>query len=638
MRLCRRILRTHLIYQTWIVMRLSTFLLVRLLGFLVPCLLVLNTAWGKDDGTDTSIIIEKDIRTHVVNADGSFVATNEIVVLINEDRAVKTYSQRPLRYNRSRESLEVVEAYTQKPDGRKISVKADRIKEQQERQSSDAPMFLDTLVKVVIFPEVAVGDRIVLQFKTHGTTALFTNQFEALSYPEFHPTEQYTLIYDLPKNMQLYADARGFKASAPVEGGGRVIYRWDYIPGKKNRVENGSVSYLDYGHYLAVSTFADFSVFASAYDSRAKTVVTAEIRQLANAITVNRDNPRDKAIALSDWVRKNIRYVAVFVGAGNVVPHPVDTILATRYGDCKDHVALLESLLAAVDIESTPALINSGNVYTLPKVPTLGVLNHVITYIPSLDLYLDPTAEDIAGGYLPIFDLDKPVVLTKSGEMGRTPVNQEGKVENNTVFKVSANGDADFTHTSRITGWAAEFNRYAVNSMNPVDRNQLVQRVLSSYGQRGKGEFSADERVVGANEFSINMSGRSENLVGFPGPTGVSTMSSFAGGIAPNVFAFAAESDRVQAFTCISGVTEEQVRFEFSKEVRIVAVPKSMTLRHEKFEYRSTYLKEPGAVVVHRRLKFYNPSALCSPEDFKGMSLVIDSMISDLKSQVVVEF
>lgn len=615
----------------------AVFFPVRLVSSIAVFALALNTALAKDDGTDSSITIEKDVRTHVINADGSFVAVNDIVLLINEERAVKVYSQRPLSYNRSLENLDVVEAYTQKPDGRKISVKADQIKEQQERGSSDAPMFQDTLVKVVIFPEVAVGDRLVIQFKTHRTTALFPQQFEALSHPAFHPTEQYTLIYDLPQSMPLFADTRGFKAHDPVVAAGRKMYRWDYIPDKKNRIENGAVSYQDYGQYLAVSTFTDFKAFAQAYDARAKSRVTEEISQLAKTLTAHLDSPRDKAIALNEWVRKNIRYVAVYVGAGGVVPNPVDRILANRYGDCKDHVALLESLLAAVAIESTPALLNAGNGYTLPKVATLGVLNHVITYIPSLNLYLDSTAEAIAGGFLPIFDLDKPVVLTKSGEMGRTPVNQEGKVENNTVFKVGANGDADFTHSSRITGWAAEFNRYAVNSMNSVDRNQLVQSILASYGQRGKGEFSADERVVGANEFSINMSGRSENLVGLPGPTGVSTMSSFAGGIAQNVFAFAAESDRVQAFTCISGVTEEQARFEFSKEVSIVAVPKSVTLRHEKLEYTSTYFKEPGAVVVRRHLKFYNASAVCSPEDFKSMSSVIGSMVSDLKSQIVVQ-
>ncbi len=70
---------------------------------------------------------------------------------------------------------------------------------------------------------------------------------------------------------------------------------------------------------------------------------------------------------LSDWVRKNIRYVAVYVGAGGVVPHSAQAVLDNRYGDCKDHVALLEALLKAVAIESSPALINAGNAYVLPR-------------------------------------------------------------------------------------------------------------------------------------------------------------------------------------------------------------------------------------------------------------------------------
>lgn len=618
-------------------MQLHTFILLASLCCFAPSCLALTTALAKDDSSDTSIVIEKDVRSYVINSDGSFVVTNDIVVLINEERAIKVYSQRPLSYNRTLENLDVVEAYTQKPDGRKVLVSVDQIKEQQEQGSSDAPMFQDTLVKVVIFPEVVVGDRLIIKFRTHRTTALFPQQFEALSYPAFHPTEQYTLIYDLPRSMPLHADARGFRASDPVVTAGRTIYRWDYIPGKKDRIEKDSVSYHDYGQYLAVSTFSDFYDFAQSYDARAKSRVTAEISELAKTITVNLDNPRDKAIALSDWVRKNIRYVAVYVGAGSVVPNSADKILANRYGDCKDHVALLQSLLDTSGIDSTPALINSGNAYTLPKVPTLGVLNHAITHIPSLNLYLDSTAKGTAGGYLPIFVLDKPVLLTKSGTLGRTPFTQEGKVENSTVFKVSANGNADFIHTSRITGWAAELNRYAVNSMSLVDRNQLVQNILASNGQTGKGEFSTAELEASDNEITIKMVGRSESLVGFPGPTGVSSMSSFAGGIAQSIFAFAAESDRIQAFTCITGVTEEHARFEFSKEVTIVAVPKSMTLRHEKFEYTSTYLKEPGAVIVRRHLKFYNPSTVCSPEDFKGMNTVIGSMLSDLKSQIVVQ-
>jgi transglutaminase-like putative cysteine protease len=617
-------------------MQFSDHFPARLVGAIAVFALVLNTAHAKDDGTDFSVTIEKDIQTNVINADGSFVMTRDSTFLINEERAIKVQAQKSLSYNRSLETLEVIEAYTQKPDGRRVEVKADQIKEQQERESSEAPMFQDTLVKAVIFPEVAVGDRLVLQYKVRRTTALFPKQFEDLSYPAFHPTQQFTLIYDLPETMLLYADAKGFTATRPAAAAGRKIYRWDYVPGKNARIEQGAVSYLDYGQYLAVSTFANFNAFAQAYDARAKSTLTPEVVKLAKSITANLDSPRAKAIALSDWVRKNIRYVAVYIGAGGVVPHPVDTILANRYGDCKDHVALLEALLTAAAIESTPALINLGNAYALPEVPTLGVLNHVITYIPSLDLYLDSTAEAIAGGYLPIPDLDKPVVLTKSGERGRTPFAQEGKVENTTVFNVSATGAADFTHSSSIEGWGAEFNRYFFKSMMPEERNLLIQQILTSYGQTGGGKLQTGTLEGNVRDFEIKMAGRTENLVNLPGPIGVPTMTSFAGGIAQNVFGFAAENQRIQAFTCISGVMEEQARFEFPEDVGILAAPKPVSLRHANFDYRSTYVKEANAVVVHRRFTFNHPSAVCSPDDFKVMKPAIDAMVNDLKSQIIV--
>lgn len=609
----------------------------RLLGAFVLMVMTFGTAQAKDDGTDLSVTIEKEIQANVINADGSFVVTSDTVYLINEERAIKDHAQRSLNYNRTLETLDVVEAYTQKPDGRKVVVKPEQIKEQQEQASTQAPMFQDTRVKVVIFPEVAVGDRLVLQYKKNRVTALFPNQFEDLTAPMFYPTRQLTLIYDLPENMHLNADAKGFSASTEIAAPGRRIYRWDYVPADKARIEQGAVSYLDYGQYLAVSTFTDFAEFAKAYDSRAHVNVTPQVRELAKTITSKLDNSRAKAIALNEWVRRNIRYVAVYVGAGGVVPHSVETILANRYGDCKDHVALLEALLIAAGIESTPALVSLGNAYELPKVPTLGVLNHAITYVPSLNLYLDSTAEGVAGGYLPVLVLDKPVVLAKSGELGRTPAAQDGLVKNDTLYKVSKTGAADFTHTSRVVGWAAEMNRYGMKSMTPTNRDQMIQQVLASYGLNGTGKFDAGELEGTGDDYEMKLAGRVDNLVNLPGPIGVLTMSSLSGGIAQNVFGFLMEQDRTQAFTCISGVTEEQARYEFPKDVSILAAPKAVSLSGERFDYSATYTREANAVVVKRRFAFKHPSAVCTPEDFQAMRATAEVMINDLKSQIIVQ-
>lgn len=98
-------------------MQFSGFSPARLLSALLVSVLAVGTAQAKGDGTDLSITIEKEIQTNVVNADGSFVATLETVHLINEERAIKAWAQRSMSYNRTLETLEVVQAYTQSLTG-----------------------------------------------------------------------------------------------------------------------------------------------------------------------------------------------------------------------------------------------------------------------------------------------------------------------------------------------------------------------------------------------------------------------------------------------------------------------------------------------------------------------------------------
>ncbi|NVZ80728.1 DUF3857 domain-containing transglutaminase family protein [Pseudomonas yamanorum] len=608
----------------------------RLLG-LVLVSGVLGSAQARDEGADPSVTVEKMAQSFVINADGSYVQDYESVMRINEERGIRSRAQQPVSYNRSLDTLEIVEAFTQKPDGRKVAVSAEQIKEQQERASADSPMFQDSRVKVVIFPEVAVGDRLTLRYRLVRKTALFPGEFIDSASPSLYPMEQFNLTYDLPADKPLYVDAKGFNASTPAAAPGRKVYRWDYVPAEKTRPEQGAVAYMDYGQHLAVSTFPSYRALAKAYDARATVEVTPAITALANQLTANLPTPRAKALVLSDWVRRNIRYVAVYINAGGVVPHAAQSVLENRYGDCKDHVALLEALLKAVAIESTPALISYGSAYTLPKVAALSPINHAITYIPSLDLFLDSTATGTAAGYLPNPDLDKPVLLTRTGEMGHTPATQAGKESNELVFKVDDSGAADFTLAKRLEGWRAEFARAWIKSMKPADRDLMIQKILHGYGQAGSGALQTDALDSDAPSFNAMMVGRTDNLVNVPGPIGVPALSSLGGGIAQQVFGFAVEKDRTQAFTCISGETRETARFEFPKTLNILAVPKAVSLKGAGFEYSATYSREGNTVLISRTARFAHPQAVCSAELFAQMKPVIQAMANDLKSQIIVQ-
>ncbi len=603
------------------------------------CLLNLGAAQAKDDGSDPSITIEREVQSNVINADGSFVLTEDFAVRLNEDRAVKANGQRSIGYNSTLETLEIVQAYTEKPDGRKVAVQPDQIKDQQERQSADAPMFQDTRVKVVIFPEVAVGDRLVMQVRRTRATALFPGQYDDLTVAPFNPSKQFTLIYDLPAGMTLNADAVGFEASHPAAATGRTIYRWDYVPADKARIEQGSVSYFDYGQRLAVSTFADYAALARAYEAGAagKTAATPRIKALASKLTTGLSDPRAKAFAIDDWVRQNIRYVAVYVGAGGVVPHAADTVLDNLYGDCKDHVALMEALLDAAGIESTPALINLGNSYKLATAPTLGLLNHVITYVPGLNLYLDSTAQPIAPGYLPLVELDKPVVLTKPASLGHTPASQRSEVGNTLDVVVTPGGAGDFVSASTTTGWATDLNRFVFRNLKAADRDAFVERLLKAHGRKGSGTLDLGDLSATGDRYEVKMTGHIDELLDLPGPVGLAAISSFAGGIAQNAVGFISEKERTQPFTCLSGSADEQASFRFPKEIRVVAVPKPVSVNAAHLEYTADYQQQGDTLRIRRHYRFDHAGAVCSPDEFQALRAGLDAMTRDLRAQIIVE-
>jgi len=264
------------------------------------------------------------------------------------------------------------------------------------------------------------------------------------------------------------------------------------------------------------------------------------------------------------------------------------------------------------------------------------VLNHVITYVPGLDLYLDSTDPSVAAGYLPLTVLNKRVLLTATGEFGKTPAMQLNQVSSDLLFKVKADGGADFTNVSTVKGWASEMSRFGLKLMKPEDREMLVERVLAAYGQRGSGSIKIEPPTANG-DFVSNVDGHTENLVNLPGPVGVATLTSLAGGISQNVYSFTLEKERSQSFVCIGNDTVETSRFEFPAQVNVLAIPKPVKLHDGNVDYSARYSQEGNAVLVERRFKFSHPDVVCSPEDFTAMKPALEAMIRDLQSQIIVQ-
>jgi Domain of Unknown Function with PDB structure (DUF3857) len=127
------------------------------------------------------------------------------------------------------------------------------------------------------------------------------------------------------------------------------------------------------------------------------------VRQRARELTAGLPGARERIAALTAFVRRDVRYVAVEVGIGGYRPAAPADVLARRWGDCKDKGLLLVDLLQEVGIVAYPVLIRSdGQGRVEPDFPAPDRFNHVIVAVPLQGvqgLELDPEAP-VAEGFL----------------------------------------------------------------------------------------------------------------------------------------------------------------------------------------------------------------------------------------------
>lgn len=146
-------------------------------------------------------------------------------------------------------------------------------------------------------------------------------------------------------------------------------------------------------------------------------VTPALERQVEEILRGAPDDRHQRAERLYDWVRSNIRYVAVEVGHGGWRPHTAEEVLQWRYGDCKDKANLLRVMLKVAGIESDLAEIyHHSGVPRRLVLPGLGSSNHAILSVslPGQRLLVDPTAETVPFGALPAGDSEAEVFLIRS--------------------------------------------------------------------------------------------------------------------------------------------------------------------------------------------------------------------------------
>lgn len=484
---------------------------------------------GKDPAGEDALVLAE--VTHVkVQPSGVAARFSQVVVKVLSQRGVDRYRQLPLTWSPDRQELRVLKARITKPDGSVV----DSFSEQDRNINEPwTGMYYDTRARLLAFPALAPGDVLEVQWRLDDTAVdnLLSNYWgDVDAMRGLSPKRRYRYVVEMPKSRPLYWNqgaAPKWLTASQAEQGEKTVYRFEASDVPKLVPEPNMPGWAEVASPLHLSTYRTWEDVGHYYWGlvRDQLVPNEELRRTVDEALkgVDRSDTAAVVAALYGFVVTNTRYVALEFGIHGYKPYRVGQVLARRFGDCKDKASLIHAMLAVAGVESRLVLLRMRDLGNLSgEVASLSAFNHAIVYVPSLDRFLDGTAEFHGSRELPSADRRANVLIVEPEAPSRFETTPEAKPDENAstlelTVALKVDGSAQVKGRLQTTGqgapeqrrayetpatrpsvfeqqWAQSFPGVQVGTLNVSDVKQLEQPVsveftaaLPRYAEAGGG-------------------------------------------------------------------------------------------------------------------------------------------------------
>lgn len=422
-------------------------------------------------GKDAGVLLHRTVVRVLPN--GLTERLEHRVIRILDDRGIRSQAVQGMVYDPEEAYVDVRRSRVRRADGR-----IEEIGDPTVVSLTDAGyrMFYDQRQQRVNFSGLRVGDVLEVAFLRRDTALSnkFDDYFGELAPLEgFEPQLVREYILEAPKGRKLYFNQPVEQEPGPIEG--TVRYRVAMGERRGVKPEAGMPGWTELVKYLHVSTYSDWDAVGRWYWNLVKEqlVVDAKIRAAVQDVLKSLPKgagERDKVRAIYKHVITSTRYVGLEFGIHGFKPYRTTDVYDRRFGDCKDKASLLKVMLAEAGVASHLVLVRTRDQGALGAAPaSLSAFNHAITYVPSLDLFLDGTAEFSGPDELPTADQGATVLIVRDGqgaELTTIPISQgsDNRQIVHQVVDLRADGGADVKHLFTVTGASASSWRSALQA------------------------------------------------------------------------------------------------------------------------------------------------------------------------------
>jgi tetratricopeptide (TPR) repeat protein len=449
--------------------------------------------------------------SHLVEPDGTIETITHEITRLNGRKAVEKLGEfRSIVYNPAYQKLTLNEARIHKADGRVVAI-TPRDVHLRDVATDFSTYDLDKQL-VISFPSLQAGDTIEAKWTVRGKNPEHGGQFFT-RYSFGDPL--YPVVLDefrvrMPRGKDLKhasgadPEHRLLAAVAEAPAGAR-LYHWKAAHCRRTPSDEDLPAKEELRPWVACSTFASWDEVGK-WKQRLRAdcwTCTEEVRKVVKEVTAGLKTPREKARALTYWLRRNIRYVS----SGqrhDYTPHAPARVLANRFGDCKDTSQLLAVMLkeAGVAVElATLGAYDDGQVHADVPSPW-GTHAILLATIAGKEHWIDTTARLAGWDFLPRDDCDRLCYLTDSAghiRLRRTPAltPERNRIEQTTEVWVGSDGASRCRRTVVSYGSAAMAARDALLEVPSGERRRQVAAELQDAHSRARlVSLEVDERAL----------------------------------------------------------------------------------------------------------------------------------------------
>jgi hypothetical protein len=518
------------------------------------------------------------------------------------------------------ESIRILSAYSVDTKGRKHDAIMIRRKRPDGITASGAA-----------FPNLAIGEQYVIETE-HESTRDELKRGLILGYDSPYPLDDFKVTVSAPIDF-VEVDSADFGAADHRKAGERETWSW-HARGIEAVTTHVSMDAEDIRPRVAVSFGKDFasSMQAIAQHYAEIEARSAQMRSVAQTIAKPGDSPRQKAQAALTWIQKNIAYTAApeFVD-GTLLPSDVDATVKRGKGMCRDLVAAYGALLRELNVPSEPVFVNTRSFWQ-PRVSVTQRWNHIVTYLPGLDLIVDPSDRESPLGMWNFVLANRHGYNIDQQKWLVIPYDTAWQSEaDKTEIHIDAKGRARATSNLQFVGQTADAERSEVNSQIAANTpDKRAAQLLKLAGIAGQGNLrpldSTQPEQYGYDiRYAFDASAFLPMKAAVPVPRTPSLNDFFL----KSLF-----NRRYTHTPCVPQELDQQITVHWPAGWRISRAPKPMRLANSAGVYESTYTAKGGDLMVTRSFRTNWQRPICDLADADALD-ELEAFIAEDRAQTL---